>query len=340
MKVMRMQICIVGLGSMGNRRIKLIIQAFNQIEIIGVDHREDRRIDAVNTYDIRVYATLEEVMSKENLNAVFICTSPLEHPLITQKCLEAGLHVFSEINLVNTNHDLLIELAKVKGLVLFLSSTPMYRREIMAITDNVKALKGVKCYYQYHVGQYLPDWHPWENYKDFFASDNRTNGCREIFAIELPWIINAFGGIERIIAHADNITKLNLAYPDAYSLIIKHISGHWGVVSIDVASRKAIRNLEIVAEGLHLFWDGTVNGLKIYDIQNRSLNTIILYEDALNDNRYAENIIEDPYLEEISAFLDAITGNNDRQHNDFSKDKEILNLIDSIEDGVGFKNGK
>ena len=35
------------------------------------------------------------------------------------------------------------------------------------------------------LGQYLPDWHPWESYKSFFVSNKKTNGCRELFAIEL-----------------------------------------------------------------------------------------------------------------------------------------------------------
>ncbi len=49
--------------------------------------------------------------------------------------------------------------------------------------------------YTYHVGQYLPDWHPWEDIKDFFVNDKRTNGNREILVRELPWLTETFGEV-------------------------------------------------------------------------------------------------------------------------------------------------
>ena len=53
-----------------------------------------------------------------------------------------------------------------------MSSTLQYRKEIQFIKEEVKKVSG-KVNYIYHVGQYLPDWHPWENYKDFFVGDAR-----------------------------------------------------------------------------------------------------------------------------------------------------------------------
>ena len=37
----------------------------------------------------------------------------------------------------------------------------------------------------YHSGQYLPDWHPWESYKDFYVSNPATGARREIVPFEL-----------------------------------------------------------------------------------------------------------------------------------------------------------
>lgn len=72
-----------------------------------------------------------------------------------------------------------IKLAEQKGKVLFLSSTPLYKEEMQIVNDKVKE-NGKLCAHQYHVGQYLPDWHLWDNLKNFFASNKNTNGCREL----------------------------------------------------------------------------------------------------------------------------------------------------------------
>ncbi|MDE6927475.1 MAG: hypothetical protein K2P06_01985, partial [Muribaculaceae bacterium] len=66
--------------------------------------------------------------------------------------------------------------------------------------------------YIYHVGQYLPEWHPWENYQDFFVGDKRTNGCREIMAIEFPWLIETFGEIREVSVLHDKMSHLNIDY--------------------------------------------------------------------------------------------------------------------------------
>ena len=116
--------------------------------------------------------------------------------------------------------------------------------------------------YTYHIGQYLPDWHPWENYKDFFVVDKRTNGCREIFAIELPWLTEVFGNVKDIIVRKSKISSLNIDYDDNYMVILEHESGHKGMLAVDIVSRKAVRNLEVFGESLYLSWDGSAEGLK------------------------------------------------------------------------------
>lgn len=79
----------------------------------------------------------------------------------------------------------------------------MYDAQIVAIEDKIKETNDSLTYI-YHVGQYLPDWHPWESYKDFFIGKKETNGCREIYAIQLPWILDAFGLVKNVTCLSKN----------------------------------------------------------------------------------------------------------------------------------------
>ena len=211
-----MKICVIGLGSMGRRRIRLLKLLFENLTIIGIDSNMERVNSVADEYGMECYPALADVSQK--LDCAFVCTSPQFHASIIKECLENNLHVFSEINLIDDLYDENIKLAKQKEKVLFLSSTPLYKDEMQIIDDRIKQ-NGKLCAYQYHVGQYLPDWHPWDSLKDFFVSNKNTNGCRELLAIELPWIQNTFGEIKTVHVVKAKLTDLKLDFFDTYFII-------------------------------------------------------------------------------------------------------------------------
>lgn len=320
---------VIGLGSMGKRRIRLLQKYDSTIQIFGVDTNEERRKTCEKEYNIETYSCLENPLKLNKITCAFVCTSPLSHSKLITQCLESNIHVFTELNLVSDGYDKNIALAEERKLVLFMSSTFLYRDEIKKIKSLVnKANCNVN--YTYHVGQYLPDWHPWENYNDFFVIDKRSNGCREIFAIELPWLINVFGDIIKVDVIKNKISDLNINYDDNYMVMVQHITGHKGLLAVDVISRKAVRNLEVFGEKLFLQWDGSPKGLKIYDYNDKKEQNIKLYDEIDQLKEYSEFVVENAYLNEIVSFLDTINGNNKPIY-DFKKDKAILKLIDEIE---------
>lgn len=325
-----MKFVVIGLGSMGKRRLKLLSSEYKDIEIIGVDLDIKRRKFVEENFKIKTYEDLELAAKIEKPDAAIISTSPLSHSKIILKCLELGLHVFTEINLVNDKYKEIIEIAKDKNLELFLSSTQLYREEVKEIERRVASCNE-KVNYIYHIGQYLPDWHPWENYKDFFVSDKRTNGCRELFAIELPWIIKVFGKVKNLVVKRDKISNLELNYDDSYLCIFEHENGNKGIVCVDVVSRKAVSNLEIYGEELHLTWEGTPDTLKVLDLDTKKVEKINTYKDIEKDNRYADNIIENPYLEELKTYVKKIKGIDEVRYT-FEDDLYTLSIVDKIEE--------
>ena len=248
-----MRAIVIGLGSMGKRRIRLIQQLGAMDSICGIDGREDRRTEAAEMLGIETCASIEEALSKGQVDCAFVCTSPLSHAAIIRQCLERDLHVFTEINLVPDLYRENMALAREKNRVLFLSSTFLYREEIRYIRTKV-ADYGRSLNYAYHIGQYLPDWHPWEDYTKFFVGETRTNGCREILAIEMPWITETFGPIKSVTAIHDRNSDLKINYDDNYVIQILHENGCKGSLNVDIVCPKAVRNLEIYGEHFYLNW--------------------------------------------------------------------------------------
>ena len=322
-----MNIIVIGLGSMGKRRIRLIKKIDSTISIFGIDNREDRRDEVSKLYSIKTYSSIENINGK--VDAAFICTSPLSHANLINLCLTKKMNVFTEINLVSDMYDDNIKLAHNNSLILFLSSTPLYKREMQKIKEICSPVKQYN--YIYHIGQYLPDWHPWETYNDYFISDKRTNGCREIMAIELPWIIDLFGKVVNTNVMKNKITKLSIDYYDNYIIQLEHDNGNKGVLVIDVVSPKAVRKLEIYSEEKYVSWNGTPDSLIEYDKKNKRDVIYSLYDDVDKVEGYSDFIVENAYEEEIRSFFKAIRGNEKDVLHTFKKDKEILKLIDAIE---------
>ena len=324
-----MKIIVIGLGSMGKRRIRLLSEK-KEIQLFGIDSQEGRCQEVKEKFGIKCYPSIADAVKNEQPDAAVISTSPLSHAAIIKECLTHDLHVFTEINLVADGYKENMALAKEKGKVLFLSSTFLYRKETQTIIE--KANKATcPLNYIYHIGQYLPDWHPWESYNNYFIGNPRTNGCREIMAIDLPWIVTAFGPIKSVSAVKSKNTQLNINYNDNYLITIEHENGNKGVLAADVVTRKSIRHIDVYGETFQMSWNGTADSLTEYDVENKVEHHIEFEEASEHVEGYAAFVTENPYREELNAFLAQIENPQNKPAWDFEKDLEVLKVIDQIE---------
>ena len=323
-----MELLIVGLGSMGKRRARLAKGMDASIRISGVDFAPERRTEAEGL-GITAYESIPAAVADKKFDAALVCTAPLTHAKIISELLDAGLPVFTELNLVDDGYAENIAKAKAKGLPLFLSSTMLYRGETQYIKAQVEQFaKPVN--YIYHIGQYLPDWHPWENYKNFFVGDARTGGVREIFGIDLPWLLDTFGPVEHITVMKDKISDLEVEYDDSVFVTLRHKNGTKGMLAVDVVSPKAVRNFECFGEGLHLFWEGNPKALYRFDKEAGDKVAVDTYASFEHDSRYSDNIVENAYVDELANFFGVLAGTQQPRYS-FEKDLETIGLIEKIE---------
>ena len=325
-----MKILVIGLGSMGRRRIRLLKSICKEILITGVDINQERRDIVSKEFGIRTFSTINNAINNDAFEVAFIATSPLAHNSIIRECLQSNMHVFTEINLNDDGYDDNIMLARKNKRILFLSSTFMYRKEIEYIRNRIHDANE-KISYTYHVGQYLPDWHPWENYKNFFVGKKESNGCRELMAIEFPWIVDTFGEIMETSVFCIKASSLDIDCPDTFHIMIKHKNGNIGSLQVDVVSRKAVRELEVIGEHIYIKWNGTPETLTEYDVKSCETKNINLYDSISRINYYDNFIIEDAYMSEIQNFFSVINGIEKPKHS-FTDNKRIIKLINAIEE--------
>ena len=94
-----MKLLVIGLGSMGKRRIRLLKEYDSSIEIIGIDKQAVRRDEVEKLYKIKTYDNIDEI-NFSKLNGVLLCSSPLTHTkLILELNLKGIYNIFTELNL-------------------------------------------------------------------------------------------------------------------------------------------------------------------------------------------------------------------------------------------------
>lgn len=325
-----MKIGVIGLGSMGKRRIRLIKKILPKSRICGVDNNIIRGKEAKEEFNLfKVYNNSDDLIKNENIDILIISSSPLTHNKLVINALEKNINTFSELNLNSEGYEKIIKLSKEKKVIAFLSSTILYRKEIQYFKKNLDL---DNLFYRYHVGQYLPDWHPWESFKDFFVNNKESNGCRELMAIEFPWIFDLFGEIKSFKVNKNKISNLDIKYPDTFQILFEHLNGIIGSITIDILSRKAERNLQIFSEIFQIEWEGTPENLYSFDIEKGEYKKINLYENIIREEGYSNNIVENAYEDELRCFFESIEKKENLGLYSYKKDEKILSLIDKIEE--------
>ncbi|OGN19559.1 MAG: hypothetical protein A3I32_00635 [Candidatus Yanofskybacteria bacterium RIFCSPLOWO2_02_FULL_45_10] len=319
----------VGLGSMGKRRIRCLLHLGIQSEqIFGFDPVPSKRTKAESEYAIKTFSNFKQAVATVNPDVYIVSTPPDKHAPYFLFAARQKKHVFVE---ATTLADGYRQLEKMQdgSFIAAASCSWRYLPAIKKIGQLVKQGRiGKVLSFQYHMGQYLPDWHPWEDYRKVYFAKKVTGACREMFPFELVWINHILqSSVKRISGLVRKLSDLDMSADDLYAAVLEYKSGVVGTVSIDVLARTALRTLRLVGTEGVLDWDWLNYQIKIFSVRKKKWQTI-----SLRAGRAEKNYVttEDMYQEEIKQFLDAIAGKQAYPYS-FAEDQQILNTTFALE---------
>ena len=322
-----MKFLIIGLGSMGKRRVRCL-KSLGHENIVGFDTKESRRKETEKKYNVQTINNIENVNFNE-IDAIIISTPPDKHAEYIEFAIKKNKPAFVEASVVLDRLAELNELSKLNKVFIAPSCTMSFHPAIKDIKNIVKSgLYGKITNFNYHSGQYLPDWHPWEEVKDFYVSKRDTGGAREIVPFELTWIVDIVQFPENVIGFHGSTMDVGADIDDSY-VISMAFGKSYGNMTIDVVSRYATRSLILNMEYGQILWKWDENVVKLYDaINHRWINYHSTEGQAAEG--YNKNIVEDMYIEEIKTFIDALIG-IDEFPNSLDEDIKVLQLLYKVE---------
>jgi predicted dehydrogenase len=325
-----MKFLIVGLGSMGKRRLRNLSH-LKAGELAGFDLRADRREEVAAKFGIPVFDDLERAFSEFAPQALVTSTPPDKHMPIAAMALERGKHVFTEAGTTIDGMARVIALSQQNKLVAAPSCTMRFHPSVKKMKSLIDAGRiGKVLAYTHHCGQYLPDWHPFEDYRTFYVSRRETGACREIVPFELTWLNWLLDSqADLVTAMKGKLSDLECDIDDVYHLLLKYPKGPLCHLLVDVIARAPVRSTRILGQSGTLEWYAGSKTLRHYDAASGQWETHAEPVPVIEEG-YSEMSAEGMYIEEMDAYARACRGEQAYPHS-FVDDLRILETLYAAE---------
>jgi len=327
-----MKILVVGLGSMGQRRIRNL-KALGVEEIAGYDMRDDRVKESVSKYGITPYSDFEAALLEFDPEGIVISTSPKCHMDYAEKAHAKGIGCFIEASVTEADRILcLAKAAERSGVVMAPSCTMRYYPGPKKVTNLLRdGVIGKIMYVNYQTGQWLPDWHPWEDISEFYVSDRETGGCREIVPFELAWLNDMFGEPVPKTCVKGKVSEMNADIDDIYQYILQYPGGINANITVEVLSQPAVtREMRIVGSEGVLVYSADENCVRYIRGEDEDWTRFPLDKGTV-EKGYINP--EEPYIEEIQSYLDALVAKDQSLYpNTLADDYQLLRTLYQLED--------
>ena len=317
-----MNFLVIGLGSMGKRRVRNLIALGYKDSVAGFDLRKDRRIEA-KKYGIAIFDDFEKAMSAFKPDAFLISTPPNSHMYYAYIAEKNNIHCFIEASVIDAEKILMAPSCTMKYYPM-----PIKIKELIS-----KGTIGRVLNYNYQIGQYLPDWHPWESIEDFYVSNPNTGACREIVPFELTWLNDIFGDSKPLVCVRKKLTDINANIDDIYYCILEYPNNVIGNLIVEVISRpKATREIRILGSEGEIAFSADSNELRYINLKMNDWQRIN-FDIGIVETGYINP--EEPYINEVKAFLDGIVeienGRVSSYPNTLEDDYKILQTLYELE---------
>jgi predicted dehydrogenase len=323
-----MRILVVGLGSMGRRRLRNLAHIGGH-DVAGFEILAERREEVAREAGIHAFATLEDALQWYP-EAMVISTPPDRHAGPALAAAERGIPFFTEASVVLDGVDELIAVVRDRDVVACPSCTMRFHPAARTLRERIEAgAIGRPLAFTHHVGQYLPDWHPWEDYKTFYVAKRETGAAREIVPFELNWLTGLFGHVTHISGLVSKLSSLDADIDDIYSTTLRHASGVEGTLVVEVISRPAIRHARIIGEEGTLIWDW--NAREVREWSAAAGEWVSHPDPPPVQGPGGEWVAENMYIAEMEGFLRAVYEGQETWPLSLEDDRALLQALVDVE---------
>ena len=252
-----MKFLIAGLGSIGRRHFRNLI-ALGEKDIILLRTRKATLPDD-ELAGFPVETNIQEALKKHIPDAVIVANPTSMHLDIAIPAAEAGCHILIEKPVSNSLErlDILQQAAQKSGSRILVGFQFRYHPTLNKARELIQAnALGKILTVHTHWGEYLPQWHPWEDYRQSYAARaDLGGGVIVTLTHPLDYLRFIIGEVESLWSFNGHISPLDVDVEDVAEIGLRFKNGAIGGVHLNYIQRPPVHRLEIVGTNGTLRWD-------------------------------------------------------------------------------------
>jgi len=296
---------IIGQGSMGKRRVRcLLANGVPAEKIVVFDTSQDRLEQSQANYGVETTDDYRRLLADPNLTAVFVSVPGFLHRQFCTAAAEAGKHWFCEVPLATNLEglDALRAATNDRALVGAPGCQLLFHPLVLALKQWAADPKTGPILSGSHAcGMYLPEWHPTEDYRKFYASNAAQGGGNlDVIAQELTWIRWILDRpITAVTCRSSKTSSLELAAgtPDHHEVILELTDGLMLSMHFDLVDRTHERLLRLASIESTAKWSTLDSYIQLYNASQKA------WQRLKEPDQYD---YERCYHAEVRQFLDCI----------------------------------
>jgi len=295
-----MRFLICGLGSIGYRHLK-ILKSFPEIEVWAL-RSKNSKLELQIKPDREIY-NFDEIINLKQFDGILITNPSSMHISTALNFAHSGVPLFIEKPLGSSLkgvYDLKTVCLDEKTSVL-VGNNLIYHRALISISKILenREIGDVICV-RSQFGTYMPDWHPWEDYRESYASKSSLGGGVVLTSIhEMNYITRLFGEVDEIKAFELGGSVLGIEAEEGVEILLKHKNGITSNIHLNFFQIPYRRYCELIGEKGTLFWDFSKPKVELWlkdKIVERQLG------------KSSKELLDESYRSQMKHFIDVCKG--------------------------------
>lgn len=283
------KILIVGYGSVGKRHVNNLISIPNT-EIIVCTKQKNLKF---SNKKIKTYNSLNESL-KEKPDIGFVTNETSKHISVAIDLAKQRLDLFLEKPLSNSmiNVKVLTKTVKKNNLITQMGCNFRFHPCLMRIKKIIdEGMIGRIIVAHAESGSYLPDWHPYEDYRLGYAAREDLGGGIVLTCIhEIDYLYWFFGDVKEIFSITGKFSDLEVTSDDMSSVILRFKNDIIAEVHLDYFQRPDFKSCKIKGTKGTIYWNSDHNEVKIYLIKENRWKTIMKLKNFQRNQMFIDEI--------------------------------------------------
>jgi predicted dehydrogenase len=266
-----MRFLIAGLGSAGRRHLRNLL-ALGEREIVLL-RSQRATLPAEELPDLPVESDLTRALETHHPDALIVANPTALHLEVAIPAAEAGCSILLEKPIAASldRLDILSAALKRGGGRLLVGYQFRFHPAFEQARELIRAGQlGEILSAHAHYGEYLPDWHPWEDYRRGYAARaDLGGGVIRTLTHPLDYLRYLVGEVAALWSFNGHLSPLELDVEDTAEVGLRFSNSAIGGVHLNYFQRPPAHRLEIAGTGGTLRWDNSDGVLRLLKTPSR-----------------------------------------------------------------------